>query len=133
MQTIRYINLLDRASKVKTSKCYVHNNTVIYIVPKYKVSKAIGPAAKNMRRLQEKLGKRIKIIKEPKGLKDTESFVNDIVSPVKFRSLEIKNKVIIITAGSFQNKASLLGRNKKRFAELKKIIMGTFGLDLKIV
>ena len=55
MQTMRYINLLDRASHVKTSKCFVYNNTIMFAVPKEMVSKAIGPDAINVRRIQEVL------------------------------------------------------------------------------
>ena len=30
MQTMRYINLLDKASNVKTRKCFVYNNTIYF-------------------------------------------------------------------------------------------------------
>ena len=69
MQTIRYINLLDRASNVKTSKCYTYNNAIIFAVPKNLVSKAIGPDASNVRLIQEKLGKRVRIIEPTKATK----------------------------------------------------------------
>src|SRR3989344_1000973 len=135
MQTMRYINLLDRDSKVKTSKCFVYNNTIIFAVPRNLVSRAIGPAASNIRSLQEKIGKRIKVIREAEGLKDAERFISEIVSPIRFKSIDIRNeeKMMIINAGSIQNKAALFGRNKIRFEELKQITHDYFGLDLKIV
>ena len=40
---------------------------------------------------------------------------------------------VMIAAGNNQNKASLIGRNKRRFLELKKIIQDTYRLDLKII
>ena len=39
----------------------------------------------------------------------------------------------VMTAGSPQTKATLLGRNKKRFEELKQIIEDNFGVELKII
>ena len=132
MQTMRYINLLDRASQVKTRKCFVYNGTIIFAVPGNMVSQAIGPDAINIRRLQEKIGKRIRIVREAASPYDAERFVQDIVMPAKFKSIEIKENELIISAGSVQNKATLLGRNKKRFEELKTIVEDTFGLELKV-
>lgn len=133
MQTIRYINLLDRASNVKTTKCYLYNNTIIFAVPKFLVSKAIGPDGINIRRIQESLGKRVRIIGEADGIYDAKRFVEDIVEPIKFKSIEIRENELVITSGSMQNKAALLGRNKIRFEELKTIVQNCFNLDLRVV
>jgi len=133
MQTMRYINLLDRATRVKTTKCFNYNNMIIFAVPAHMISQAIGPNANNIKNIQDQLGKKVKIIKEPQGIDSAQEFIEDIVAPVKFKSLEIKAPEIIIVAGNMQNKASLLGRNKKRLDELSLIVKDTFNLDLKII
>lgn len=132
MKLMRYINLLDRVSRVKTRKCFVYNNIVIFAVPKMMISQAIGPGASNVRRIQEQLGKKIKIVAEPAGIEDAEEFVREIVSPIKFKSLELKDGFFILTAGS-TSKAALIGRNKRRFEELKQTLVDNFGVELKIV
>jgi len=133
MQTMRYINLLDKASQVKTKKCFVYNNIIFFAVPKHLVSKAIGPSAVNVKRIQEHLNKKIRIIAESEGLKDVGRFVKDVVAPVKFKSLEIKDNSFVLTAGSNQSKAVLIGRNRAKFDELREILYDMFGLDLEIV
>ena len=132
MQTMRYINLLDKISRVKTSKCFIYNNTIIFAVPKFMLARAIGPNAENIRRIQEQLGKRVRIIKEAEGIHNLNQFVQDVVYPIKFKSAEIKDNAVVITAGGTQNKAALFGRDKKRFEELGEIIKDTFGMDLRI-
>ncbi|MCU0642233.1 MAG: KH domain-containing protein [archaeon] len=132
MQIIRYINLLDRISRVKTRNCFLYNNSIIFAVPRRMVPQAIGAGAENIRALQEQLGKRIRIVAESEGMLDAERFVRDIVAPVKFKSLEMKDGGIVINAG-MASKASLIGRNKKRLEELHQIVKDTFGFDLKIV
>jgi len=132
MQTMRYINLLDRVSRVKTTKCFQYNNTIIFAVPRFMISRAIGPDALNVRRIQEQLGKRVKIISEAVGNDDIERFVRDIVAPVSFVSLEVKEGIVEITAGS-QSKASLIGRNRRRSIELGQIISDVFGFGLRIL
>jgi len=133
MQTMRYINLLDKASNVKTRKCFVYNNTIFFAVPKFQISKAIGPDAINVRRINEQIGKKVRVIGEADGIEDAKHFVEQVVAPTKFKALEIKDNMIVLTAGGTQNKASLLGRNKKRFEELKLIIGDIFGLDLRVI
>lgn len=133
MQTMRYINLLDKVSNVKTRKCFLYNNAVFFAVNKNQVSRAIGPAASNIKRIQDSIGIRVKIIKEAEDIDDLRSFIESIVAPVKPRGIELKEDVVVITAGNNQNKASLIGRDKRRLDELKKIINDTFGKELKII
>ncbi|MFH1803052.1 MAG: hypothetical protein ABH864_06430 [archaeon] len=133
MTAMRYINLLDKIARVKTRKCFVHNNVIFFAVNRASVSRAIGPAATNIRKIQEKIGKKVKIIREDEGLEDLQRFVDDVVSPIRPKSIEVKEGFAIITAGNNQNKASLIGRNKRRFLELKKIVQDTYHLELKIV
>lgn len=133
MQTIRYINLLDKASHVKTSKCFFYNGFIFFAVNKKDVSRAIGPAAFNVRKIQERIGKKIKIIAEARGIEDAQRFIEGIISPIEIRNVDVDNNVITITAGNSQNKAALIGRDKRRYEELRKIIQEYFNRDLKIV
>ena len=133
MKAMRYINLLDKVSHVKSRSCFMYNNAVFFPVSKNLVSRAIGPSAVNIRKIQESIGVRVKIISEADGDGDVKRFVEEVVSPVKPREIEIKDGVLLITAGNMQNKASLIGRDKRRFEELKHIVHDYFGKDLKIL
>ncbi len=132
IRTMRYINLLDRVSKVKTRRCFDYNNTIIFAVPARLVSKAIGNNAANVRILQEQLGKRIRIVKEAESLADLERFTRDIIAPVGFKSVELQEDCVVINAGN-TNKAALIGRNKRRLDELALIIKDVFDKNLKII
>jgi len=133
MKAIRYINLLDIVSRVKTKRVFLHNNTIFFAVRKQDISRAIGPGAANVRKIQEKIGKKVKIIKDAEGPSDAKEFIGDIVSPVRVKSVEVGEEKITITAGSNQNKAALIGRNKRRFDELKKILQDYFHRGLKVI
>jgi NusA-like KH domain protein len=132
MQTMRYINLLDKISRIKTKKCFVYNNSIIFVVSARDVSRAVGPSGKNIRLMQEQLGKKVKIIEDAHDQGGAERFIEDIVSPVTFVSLDLKEGVFILTAGT-RSKAALLGRNKRRLLELAKIVEDNFGKELRIV
>lgn len=132
MQTMRYINLLDKVSRVKTTKCFDYNNSIVFAVPSKLVGQALGPNAGNLRYIQEQIGKRVKIVRQPDGVQDAKDFIEEIVSPVGFKGVEIIDGEIVLNAGS-QSKAALIGRNRRRYEELNQIVKDVFNLGLKII
>jgi len=132
MRDLRYLNLFERITNIRTRYCFEYNNTIIFCIPGKLISKALGPNARNIRRISEILRKRVKIIFLPRNLSDARNFIGSIVSPVMFKDLEITPEEIILTAGS-QSKAALIGRNRRRLLEMQKIVRNFFKRDFKIV
>ncbi|MEK6846848.1 MAG: hypothetical protein AABY16_01630 [Nanoarchaeota archaeon] len=134
MQTMRYMNLLFRVAHVKAAKCFVYNNTIYFAVLPKLFSHALGPANRNVRIISDQLGKRIRIIRDTNDdASGVSKFIESIVSPVSFVSLEIKDGSFVLTAGSRERAATLIGRNKVRLEELSKVMESYFGKALKIV
>lgn len=98
---------------------------LVFIVAQFAVDQAIGRENTNLKRISEVIGKRVRIIAEPKSRKDIERFIKILVSPVEFQSLEVKDDEVIITAG-MENKAMLIGRQRAREQELKEILAQYF-------
>jgi len=132
MRCMRYLNLFSRVTGVSTKNCFSYNNYIIFAVPSNLVSRVIGENGKNAKELSSILAKKIKIVSQPSGLWEARKFISDIVSPLSFKNLEIAGNEIIITANK-DNKAALIGRNKVRLEELKKIVEECFGKGLRIV
>ena len=132
MQDMRYLNLFGKITRVSTRFCFKYNEAIVFCVPKPLISKAIGEGGRNIKQINEILRKRIKIVPGPRGIQDVKGFIGAIVKPVTFRDLEIKDNEIILTAGSL-NKAALIGRNKRRFLEMQKIVKDYFGKEFRIV
>jgi hypothetical protein len=80
--------------------------------------------------MSEILGRRIKVVPQPRDVKDAEFFIRAIVSPTTFKNFEMKENEIIITGGD--NKAILIGRNKKRLMEMQEIVKNFFGKEFRI-
>ena len=127
MQFIRYANLFSKITYVSTNHCFEYNHTIIFVVPRKFVMKAIGQNNSNLRKLSEILNKKIKIVAEPKGLEDLKNFVSIITYPVKFKSLELKDNEVTINA-NIQSKASLIGKEKARLEEMENILGQYFGV-----
>ena len=132
MKHLMYIKLFGKTTRINTRHCFDYNNVVIFAVPKPLISKALGKDAENLRKMSGIMKKRVRVVAQPRSSKDIKSFIEAVISPVQFKEIEIKNNEVILTAGS-QNKAALLGRNKRRLLEMQKIIKSFFKKDFRIV
>lgn len=127
MKFIRYLNLFERVTKVRTQHCFNYNSTIIFVVPKQLMAKALGEGGKNVKKLSEILEKKVKVISVPNGKEDIERFISAIVYPVKFKNIEVRDDAVVISAG-MQSRAALIGRNKSRLNDMKKILEQYFGI-----
>ena len=133
MQDMRHLNLFNQITRIHTRFCVTYNGTIIFCVPREFVARAIGEEGRNVKRLSEILGKKVRVIQCPRGIQDARGFIGVIVKPVIFKDLQITNSEIILTAGNTQTKAALIGRDKRRLIEMQKIVKDFFNKDFRIV
>ena len=132
MQELRYLNLFESITKVNTRYFFRYNNMLVFCVPRMLIAKALGENAENLRKMSGILGKRIRVVAQPTDIKDAKKFIEAIISPITFQNLEIQDDKIVVNAGKM-NKASLIGREKKRLYEMKKITNDLFKRDFEII
>jgi transcription antitermination factor NusA-like protein len=135
MRLMRYINLFGKISKVPTTNCFVYNKNIVFAVPSFLVSRAVGSGGENVRKMGETLRKKIKVISLPKSNEkgDIEKFVSEIVSPITFNKIEFKDGMMSISAGR-ASKAALIGRDRAREKELFNVLKNFFTIErLRVV
>ena len=133
MQDMRYMNLFEKITGVSTRFCFKYNDFIVFIIPASAVSRAIGENGKNIKRMSEILGRKIKVVPSPNGNYDIKKFIENIVNPATFRGVEIGEREIIVASAGTQSKAALMGRDKKRLYELQKIAKDFLGKELKVI
>ncbi|PIU76113.1 hypothetical protein COS75_00745 [Candidatus Pacearchaeota archaeon CG06_land_8_20_14_3_00_35_12] len=130
--SIQYLNLFEKITGIKTSNCFNYNNAIVFAVEPHFFSRAIGERGINVRRMSERIKRRVKIVMLPSKIQDAEKFVKAIVYPVSFRKIEILGDEMNIIAGP-QSKAALIGRESRRLLELQTILENFFHIQkLKI-
>lgn len=132
MQTMRHLNLFGKITRIRTRFCFRYNEMIFFCVPRQLISQAIGRNGENVKKIYSILGKKIKIIPEPRGIEDIRGFIESITAPVQFNEIEVSDKEVILNSGR-QSKASLIGRNKRRLNEMQEIIKNFFGKDFRII
>ena len=131
MQNMRYLNLFEKITGIRTRFCFEYNNFLMFCVPRPMISRAIGEKGRNIKKLNDILGKRIKIVPAPRDSGDAELLIKSIVNPVTIKNVEVAENEIIVNAG--RNKAALIGRNKRRMIEMEKVTKGFFGKEFRVV
>jgi len=127
MQFIRYANLFNQITRIRTNHCFEYNNTIIFVVPKSLISRSIGPNNSNLEKLSSIIGKKIRVISVPLGKEDLENFVSTLVRPIRIKGIEVKDDEAVISTNP-QSKASLIGKGKARLAEMENILGQYFGV-----
>jgi len=131
MQGMRYLNLFEKITRIRTRFCFDYNGFLVFCVPRPLISKAIGEGGRNIKQMQNTLRKRIKVVPAPKDINDAEMLIKAIVSPVTIKGIEVTEDEILANAG--RNKAALIGRNKRRLLEMEKVTRGFFGKGFRVV
>jgi len=131
MKDMRHLNLFSKITNLQTRFHFSYNDTLMFCVPKSKITQALGRDNENLRKLSGIVKKRIRVLPMPRGIEDAKTFIQQIIAPVSFKEIEITPEEIIINAGP-QNKAALLGRNKRRLLEMQQIVKDFFSLDYRV-
>jgi len=132
MQDMRYLNLFSKITHINTGFCFKYNNAIMFGVPRSLIPRSLGKDGENIKKMGQILRKRVRVVAMPQGTKDMKIFIQQIINPVTFKDLELKEDEVILTAGS-QSKAALIGRNKRRLLEMQKIVRDFFGKEFRIV
>lgn len=131
MKDMRHLNLFSKITNIQTRFHFSYNETLMFVVPKSKIAQALGRDNQNLRTLSGILKKRIRILPMPLGIEDAKTFIQQIIAPVGFKDIEITLEEIVVNAGP-ENKAALLGRNKRRLLEMQQIVKDFFSLDYRV-
>lgn len=132
MQEIRYLNLFEKITRIRPIAFFSYNGHFIFIVPRVMVSKAVGEEGKNVKKVSEIMGKRVKVISKVSNDSEIRDFISDIIQPVNFNELQIQGDEILISAGK-QVKSALIGRDRRRLVELQKICKEYLRKEVRIV
>lgn len=132
MQGLRHLNLFRKITRIQTRYCFLYNEILMFCVPRRDIPQALGKNGENLRKMSDILKRRVRILQIPHGIENAKAFIQSIIAPVTFKEMEITPDEIIVHAGS-ENKAALLGRNKRRLNEMKEIVKDFFKKEYRVI
>ncbi len=131
LESIGILNLFENVTKVRARDCFLNEESIVFIVGHGDISRAIGKDGANIKRLENMLNKKIKVVEfNEKPL----IFVSNLVYPLKPDEISIKENIIEIRANDVRTKGLLIGREKKNLKRFQEIFSRYFGgYEIKVV
>ncbi len=127
-ETLRTINMFESVTGVDVIEAIIKEDTAYFVVPEGKAGMAIGKGGKVVQKVQDKLGKNIKIYEYTDNIG---KFLNNIV-PADIRQVDIEDegdqKEVEISV-SRENKGRVVGKNGKKIDSIREILERTHNVD----
>ena len=128
--TLKLMSLFESVTRTRLKDCFIDNNQVqTFIVVQGDIGKAIGKSASNVKKLEQMLNRKIKIVEfNP----DMIGFIKNLIYPTQPRNIMEEAGIVTIESPDSKSRGLLIGRNasnlrnyeaiaKKYYSKLKEI------------
>ena len=127
---IKLMTMFESMTGAKVKDCILNEN-LIFVVEEGEMGKAIGRNGSNIKRIESRFKKRIKLIEFSN---DAVKFVRNMLYPVEVIDINLESEVITIHGKDTSSKAMIIGRDRQNINHLIEIVKRHFGIkDIKVV
>ncbi|MBU0457693.1 MAG: NusA-like transcription termination signal-binding factor [Nanoarchaeota archaeon] len=124
-------SLMEKITRVRVKDSFKDDEGMIYFVVNFgDLGKAIGKGGVNIKKVQQELGKKVKIIEHRNNVID---FVKSIIYPIKVEEVVEEEGVISIKDSSKKAKSLLIGRGGKNLKLINRAVKRFFDKEVKVV
>ncbi len=131
-ENIRAMNMFESITGVEARDVILKENEAYFIVPDGKAGMAIGKGGKIVKKVQNKIGREVKIYEYSDNLG---KFLNNLV-PTDLRGVNIddsgEEKKVEISV-SQDNKGRVVGKNGNKIDSIREVLQRTHGVDEVVV
>ena len=121
--------VFETETHVHCKDCFRDEETVFYVVGTGELGRAIGKGGVHVKKLQETLSKKIKIIEYNDVV---EEFVRNIIAPLRVERVQLEDGAVVIMDSSRKTKSLLIGRESKNLELLQRAVRRFFSVDVRV-
>lgn len=129
-ETGGWSSLMERISGARVKDCFQDEDTVYFIVAPGEIGKAIGKGGVNIKRVQQELNKKIKVVEFREQMQD---FLRNLMYPAAVEEMVEEEGAIILKDRSAKTKGLLIGRGGKNLRFLNRAVQRFFGKEVKVI
>ena|SRR3989344_1754 len=123
--------LMEKITKAKVKDCFTdEEGTIYFVVAPGELGKAIGKGAGNIKRLQQELQRKIRIIEFSDKVVE---FVKNIIYPLRIESITEEQETVVIKETNKKAKSLLIGRQGKNLKLINRAVKRFFPHQIKVV
>jgi transcription termination/antitermination protein NusA len=121
--------LFEKVTKCRVKDCFREEDLIYVIVAPGEMGKALGKGGETVKKVQQQLGKRIKVIEFRESPED---FLRNVIFPVKVEEIAKVDGAVVIRDSNRKTKGLLMGRNGKNLQVIKRAVSRFFDMDVRI-
>ena len=122
-EIMKIMSFFEKITGTRLKDCIIEERQFIFIVQPGMISKAIGKRGVNVKTLEKKLNKKIKIVEFNPMLKE---FVLNYIMPIRVEEIQQDGNVITLMSADTAAKSMLIGRNAQNLRHTEEIIKRYF-------
>ena len=132
LNLMKFMSFFESLTNTRLKDCFIDKNSLlVFVVEENQIAKAIGKKGVNVRNIKEKLNRKIKIVEFNPHL---ETFVANLINPLKAKEIKIDDKIVTIVGPDTKTKGLLIGRNGQNLRNYEEIVNRYFDIkEIKVI
>ncbi|PIZ51390.1 NusA-like transcription termination signal-binding factor [Candidatus Woesearchaeota archaeon CG_4_10_14_0_2_um_filter_33_13] len=123
--------VMERITRARVKDCFKDEDTIYFIVGVGELGKAVGKGGVNIKRVQQELGKRIKVVEFRDTLKE---FVKNVIYPATVEEIIEEGNIVTLKDSSKKTKSLLIGREGKNLKLINRAVKRFFNVEeIKVI
>ena len=122
---MRYMSLFESLTGAKVKDCIL-GDVVLFVVHENEMGKAIGKHASNIKRVENTLKKKIKLVEFNN---DVSQFVQNLIYPLKAKEIKEEGMIVTIYGEDTRTKGLLIGRDRRNINSTNDIVKRYFKVE----
>ncbi|MDD9954078.1 MAG: NusA-like transcription termination signal-binding factor [Candidatus Woesearchaeota archaeon] len=120
---LQTITLVEQKTRARVDQCLPKDDKLVFIVGKGDARKMVGPGGATLKKLEEQLGKKLKIIeKNP----DKFTFVQNAMLPLRIETINEENGIITVHGRDEKTRGLMIGAKAKNLRFTEKVVQMYF-------
>lgn len=120
---IKFMSLFQSLTRSKLKDCIDDGEKLVFIVEPGELFKALGKNASNLKRLENKFKKKVRIIEFHS---EKLTFISKAIAPLKVDDIEEKDGIVTLKSSDTKTKGLLIGRAAKNLRNLESVVQRYF-------
>lgn len=129
-ETLGLSALIERLTRTRVKDCFLDRGTIYFVVAPGEIGKALGKGGMNIKRVQQELGRRVKVIEFRHRVED---FVRNVIYPIKVDEIIEEDGVVLVKDTSKKTKSLLIGRDGRNLNLINRAVKRFFNVEVKVV
>lgn len=122
IELMKFMAMFESVTRVNIKDCFIDesNKMLTFIVPAGQIGKAVGKAAGNVKKIEKRLNRKIKVAEYST---DVASFIKSLLFPLKVNGVsELDEGIFVVEPIDIKTRGMIIGRAASNLRNLEKIV-----------